>query len=154
MRRALVLLATVACSSSTPSTSPPATPTHAAAAPVVPDASGAAPTAEDGPEAAPPVSSSADAGEPIAAPAEDTATPAAFGQSLEPGFYVFPNGLRIRVEQIAGCDFDTSVPCYGGTYRARATLGKEEATVEWSTRSALLLRHRIEVTQSSFIVRK
>ena len=82
-------------------------------------------------------------------------TPASFGQSLEPGLYVFPDGLRLRVDQIAGCDFDTSVPCFGGTYRAHATLGKDEATVEWSTRSALVLRHRIEIVKIRvFVVRK
>jgi hypothetical protein len=122
------------------------------------DPGATAPPADDGTEPAPLVSADGDASEQVPqnpAQAEETATPAAFGQSLEPGLYVFPNGLRIRVEQIAGCDFDTSVPCFGGTFRAHATLGKDEATVQWSTRSTLVLRHRIEVLKPRlFTVRK
>jgi hypothetical protein len=122
------------------------------------DAGATAPAADDGAEPAPLVSADGDASEQVAQntpePVE-TATPAKFGQSLEPGLYVFPNGLRIRVEQIAGCDFDTSVPCFGGTFRAHATLGKDAATVQWSTRSTSVLRHRIEVLKSRlFTVRK
>jgi hypothetical protein len=154
MRRALALLVTVACSCRAPSASPPPIPTTPAVAPAVPDAGATPAVVDDGPGPAPSVTPSEIASEPPAVEADDPATPAKFGQSLTPGLYVFPDGFRVRVEQLAGCDFDTSVPCYGGTYRARATLGKAEATVQWSTRSALVLRHRIEVTQSSFTVRR
>src|SRR5262245_22556681 len=145
MRRALGLLVIVACGCHTPSASPPRNSTTPAVVPLAHDAEAAPPNPDAGPDPAPPVSSDADASERVAAEPAETATPAAFGQSLKPGLYVFPDGLRLRVEQIAGCDFDTSVPCFGGTYRAHATLGKEEATVEWSTRSALVLRHRIVI---------
>ena len=156
MRIARCLLVTAVCSCAAPpaSPSPPARPP---VAPLVHDEGATAPAADGIPEPAPAVSSDPAASQPPAqiAPEAEEPTPAKFGQSLEPGLYVFPNGLRLHVEQIAGCDFDTSVPCFGGTYRAHATLGKEEATVQWSTRSASVLRHRIELVKARlFTVRK
>jgi hypothetical protein len=82
------------------------------------------------------------------------ATSARLGQSLKPGFYVFPDGLRIRVEQIASCDFDTSVPCFGGTYRAEALLGAEDARVEWSTKTTRLLGYTLTLSNFEIVVRK
>jgi hypothetical protein len=84
----------------------------------------------------------------------ERAASATFGQSLAPGLYLFPDGLRIRVEQIANCDFDTSVPCFGGTYRAEAVLGQQTAHVDWSTRTAKVLRYTITLANFQFIVRK
>lgn len=90
----------------------------------------------------------------ITGDAVERATTATFGQSLAPGIYVFPDGLRIRVQQTAGCDFDTSVPCFGGTYRADAALGAQQARVEWRTRTTRVLGHTIELASSRVIVRK
>jgi hypothetical protein len=84
----------------------------------------------------------------------ERASGAKFGRALKPGFYVFPDGLRLRVERIASCDFDTSVPCFGGTYRAEALLGEEEASTEWSTRATKLLRYTLTLSNFELIVRK
>ncbi len=132
-----------------PQVSPPVTLVPIAVAPSIVDAStrdeiGAVPV--DSPDTSVPATVELK-------PVEST-TPAVFGQSLEPGNYVFPDGLTLRVEQTANCDFDTSVPCYGGTYRARAMLGKKAATVEWSTRATKILNYKIELANFHFTVRK
>lgn len=132
----------------------PATPT--ALAPSVseaPNPAVLAPVAVE--EAMPPVESSP----PPPAPAlrkkeDDDAIPAKFGQSLKPGLYVFPDGLRLRVTQIANCDFDTSEPCFGGTYRAHATLGAKEAKVEWHTKTTKVLAYTLTLARFEFTVRK
>jgi len=162
MRRALgLLLASALWGCGAPPASAPTSPATPAVAPPANDAGAAAATADPSADSPPLASPEPALSEPVAASApatakpEETATPAVFGRPLEPGLYVFPDGLRLRVQQIAGCDFDTSVPCFAGTIRAHATLGKKEATVEWSTRSAVVLGHRIElVAQVRFIVRK
>jgi hypothetical protein len=84
----------------------------------------------------------------------ERATGAKFGRALKPGLYVFPDGLRLRVERIAHCDFDTSVPCFGGTYRAEALLGEEAASVEWSSRTTRLLRYTLTLSNFELIVKK
>jgi hypothetical protein len=84
----------------------------------------------------------------------DHAAAATFGQPLAPGLYTFPDGLRMRVEQIASCDFDTSVPCFGGTYRADAVFRGEEAHIEWRTKTTKALGHAIELANFKIIVRK
>jgi hypothetical protein len=84
----------------------------------------------------------------------DNAVAATFGQSLAPGLYAFPDGLRLRVEQIANCDFDTSVPCFGGTYRANALLGQQDARVDWRTKTTKILRYTLTLGNFQFVVRK
>lgn len=90
----------------------------------------------------------------ITGDAIERATKAAFGRSLKPGLYVFPDGLRLHVEQIANCDFDTSVPCFGGTYRAQALKGKDEARIEWRTKTTKLLAYTLALANGEFSVRK
>ena len=172
MRRAVPLLVTIVWSCGAPSAPAPRSVARTTVAPAAGDAG--ATTTPAGSDLDPPPLASSDGGGSVVAeakpaePAEtaetaetaktaetaETATPAKFGQSLEPGLYVFPDGLRIRVEQTAGCDFDTSVPCFYGTYRAHAKFGKKEATVEWSTLSTTVLGYRIQLANSRFIVRK
>ena len=160
LRRALLLGVMVLGSCRAASVSGPPAPAPTVAA-KLPDAGGvAAASGSNGSDPSPPDLASEAVHEPVAPrPAEakpsQAAIAASFGQALEPGLYVFPDGLRLQVEQIANCDFDTSVPCFDGTYRARATLGKREQTLEWSTRSTQVLGHRVELVRSRiFIVRK
>ncbi len=150
MRRTVLLLLLVGgCGTANVPTSPPA-PTTAVvtpAAPVAP-ASSPAPVADANDGAPVPADRSA-------RPQDvESATGASFGQPLEPGLYVFPDGLRLRVVQTANCDFDTSAPCFGGTYQADATFRGKEARVTWSTRTAKILGHTIEVARFKLIVRK
>lgn len=121
---------------------------------MAPTAPAIAPVAVE--EAKPPVDSSSPP-PPTPAPRkneDEDAIPAKFGQSLKPGLYVFPDGLRLRVTQVANCDFDTSEPCFGGTYRAHATLGAKEAKVEWHTRTTKVLAYTLTLARFEFTVKK
>jgi len=82
----------------------------------------------------------------------ERAVGAKLGQPLAPGLYVFPDGLRLRIEQLTACDFDTSVPCFGGTYRATAATAREHATVEWKTRTAKVLRYTLTMSNMRIVV--
>ena len=79
-------------------------------------------------------------------------TPAELAQPLPDGLYVFPDGFKVRITNLYGCDFDTSVPCFGGTYRAEGTFKGKEGRVEWSTRAGSLLGHTIEVQAGHVVV--
>jgi hypothetical protein len=79
---------------------------------------------------------------------------AKLGEPLEPGHYVFPDGLELRVTHLTACDFDVSVPCFGGTYRAEAKLRGKTARVDWSTRTTQILDHTIELSRMRIIVTK
>jgi restriction-modification enzyme MmeI-like protein len=113
MRRAVSLLGAMISCSCAPATTPARLlATEAVASRVEPSATASAEAvATAAPVAtAEPVATS----EPV-----DPARPAKLGESLESGLYVFPDGFRVRVENVAGCDYDTSVPCFAGTWRAR-----------------------------------
>ena len=73
-------------------------------------------------------------------------TSARFGDKLAPGAFLFPSGLRLAVEQTSMCDFDPSAPCpFGGSYRAHASLGDQEAHVEIKTARTTILGHVLEM---------
>jgi hypothetical protein len=100
------------------------------------------------------VSSSDDQVE-IAARTTDFAPRARFGDKLSPGVFVFPDGLRINIVQLHGCDYDVSDPCtFGGAYRADALLGKDEAHVDLKSARTPILGHVVELGRGTFSVRK
>lgn len=91
----------------------------------------------------------------IAGRAVDRAPSANFGQSLKPGVYVMPDGMRVHLEQLYGCDFDPSVPCpFGGTYRVDAAVGEKTVHVELRARETRVLGRTLELGRDRFVVRK
>jgi hypothetical protein len=91
----------------------------------------------------------------ITAHETDLAPSAAFGQTLSPGVFKFPDGLRVHVEQLHGCDFDVSAPCpFGGSYRADAALDQREAHVDLTSKSTKILGHTLDLGRGTFVVRK
>jgi len=85
----------------------------------------------------------------------ERATRATFGTPHGEGLFVFPDGLRVRVERTWMCDYDPDAPCpFGGTYQASALRGDKATSLEIKTRSTRVLGYTLEMGRGSFVVRK
>lgn len=86
----------------------------------------------------------------------ELAAPAKLGQALAPGkTYVSLTGLRVHLEKTSECEFDPSVPCpFGGSYRAHAARGGDEAHVDLKAARTKVLGHVIELGRGTFAIRR